>query len=148
MKYIELLIILCCCTFAFWACDDDVKVGQESSNLIASFKDTTYTVYENAVSAEIEVMLSAPASRDLTLNVAVQNEENVQENKDYVLQAKSILIPKGRNSAVIGLDLVDDNIENQPRSLDLVLVGGTDPIPPIPTERASGATSRNAALCP
>lgn len=126
MKYIELLIILCCCTFAFWACDDDVKVGQESSNLIASFKDTTYTVYENAVSAEIEVMLSAPASRDLTLNVAVQNEENVQENKDYVLQAKSILIPKGRNSAVIGLDLVDDNIENQPRSLDLVLVGGTD----------------------
>ena len=86
--------MLCCCALAFWACDDDVKVGQESSSLVAGFKDTTCTVYENAGSVEIEVILSAPAPKDLTLNVAVQNEENIQENKDYVLQAKSILIPK------------------------------------------------------
>lgn len=118
--------MLCCCTLAFWACDDDVKVGQESSSLVAGFKDTTCTVYENAGSVEIEVILSAPAPKDLTLNVAVQNEENIQENKDYVLQAKSILIPKGKNSVLVGLDLVDDNIVNLPRSLDLVLVGGTD----------------------
>lgn len=125
MKYIKFLMILCCCAFAFEACDDDVKVGQESNNLTAGFTDTVLTVYENASPVEIGVMLSAPAPEDLTLHIAVQNEENVQENKDYVLQTKTLLIPKGRNAATIVLDLIDDKVENQFRSLELILVGGT-----------------------
>ncbi len=122
MKDIKQLILFIS-LFAFTACDE-IPVDREGG-MSVGFKDQTLTFYENAVSCSATLILSAPAPQDITVSVAVKNENNVKEGKDYLLSSKEILILKGQNTATIGLDFVDDRIVNEPRSFELTLTAGT-----------------------
>lgn len=119
MNYIKRLAI-CCAVCMFSACDN-TKIGQDGS-ITAGFSAKTATFYENA-KGSVSFQLSAPAPEDITVRLAVQNENNVQEDKDYILPLKEILILKGRSSAEVEIDFIDDKIVNNSRSFELILTG-------------------------
>lgn len=122
MRYISFFIggIL-----ALSACHEAEFAGMGSETegaLTAGFRDTLITVFENAGAGKLAIDFSQALAQETKVTVAVAAEENMQENKDYFITAKVLIVAAGEKSVEVEYALVDDNKVNDDRSFTLKLM--------------------------
>ncbi len=108
---------------ALSSCKDDE--GDSGPNQL-SFSETEMTVDESGT-VEVELVLSRPASQDITIEyeiagTATESEVATAGNPaDYTIDgdAGEIVIAKGQQSAIIELDITDDGIFESDETIEL-----------------------------
>lgn len=109
----------------FSACHEAKFVGmggEAGEVLTAGFRDTLITVFENAGTGKLAIDFSQASALETKVTVAVTAEENMQENKDYFITAKEIVVAEGEKSVDVEYALVDNNEANDSRSFTLKLM--------------------------
>ncbi len=122
MRYISLMVgsIL-----ALASCNEvkfSGNAGEGAGTLTAGFQDSVITIFENMGAGTVGIDFSHSLPQSATLVLAVAEEENMQENKDYFVPAKELSVPAGEKSTEVNFSVVDDNVSNDARSFTLRLV--------------------------
>ena len=87
---------------------DDLKPGKRVGRLPAiSFEVAELSATERPGATHVKVKLSKPAKRDLRVPFTVGG--TATRDEDYTLSQDSILIPKGRSSVTILVDIIEDD---------------------------------------
>lgn len=120
--YTKLVFLLALFLFSLGACDDDDATTEGGGKITVAFSSPQQEIFENVSPQRIALVLSAPASRDITATVVVKSEDGVKEGVDYTLLSHQIHIAKGEMGGYVELS-VKDNFEIMPdRTVVLELV--------------------------
>jgi len=126
-KYIVKLALLALSTVAFVSCDEDtVTYGGQNFVSFDKVASTRYNAFENIGTAEIPVNMAFPKSNDVVVNFKIENSTAV-EGVDYtVLTPGSITIPAGATTGYIKIQIVNNEVLNDSKSLEITLTGISD----------------------
>lgn len=123
-KYILKLALLTLSMGTLMSCEEDT-VTYGGKNFV-SFNDvasTRFNFFEHKGISEIPVNLAFPKTTDITVTFTVTSTVAV-EGVDYtVLTPGSITIPAGATSASIKIQVIDNDILDDSKSLDVTLTG-------------------------
>lgn len=121
MKRIYLLYLLLG-ILPFISCNDDDNGDSPDTHHTPGdvrFKDSVFNKLETDGIINIEILLSHPAEADYTLEVAVSLENNMIEDKDYILAETKVPVKKGESTAVAAIELIDNRLADPGRCLEL-----------------------------
>lgn len=100
--------LICCMFLGFtWACDDDDDKITTNGQITASLGSKEFKTLENITPFRIPVVLSAPASREVTVTGAVRSEMNAKEKVDYTFMSKQMVIPVGKSAGYFEVEIKD-----------------------------------------
>lgn len=105
----KLFGFLICCMFLGLtsACDDDDDKITTNGQITASLGSKEFKTLENITPFQIPVVLSAPATREVTVTGAVRSEINAKEKVDYTFISKQIVIPVGKSAGYFEVEIKD-----------------------------------------
>jgi len=126
-RYILKLALLAISTVAFVSCDEDtVTYGGQNFVSFDKVASTRYNAFENIGIAEIPVNIAFPKSNDVVVNFKVDKSTGT-EGIDYtVLTPGSITIPAGATTGYIKIQITNNDILNDSKSLEITLTGISD----------------------
>lgn len=123
--YTKLVFLSALFLFLLGACDDDDTAVDGGGKITIAFSSPRQEIFENVSPQRIALVLSAPATQDITATVAVKSEDGVKEGVDYTLSSHRIHIAKGEMGGYVEFS-VKDNFEIMPdRTVVLELVDVT-----------------------
>lgn len=120
-KFIGFLI---CCFFLgmTWACDDDDEV--KTGNLPAvSLGSKEFKTLENITPFRIPVVLSVPATQQVTVTGFIKSETGAKEGVDYTFVSREIVIPEGKSSGYFEVEITDYPEYKPDREFEFEIVG-------------------------
>lgn len=123
-KYIFKLALLSLCMGTLMSCEEDtVTYGGKNFVSFDNVASIRYPFFEHKGISEIPVNMAFPASNDVTVSFTVTSPVAV-EGVDYiVLTPGSVTIKAGETSANIRIQVIDNDIMNDSKVLDLTLTG-------------------------
>ncbi|MDV6170159.1 Calx-beta domain-containing protein [Flavobacterium sp. DG1-102-2] len=126
-RYILKLALLALGTSALVSCDEDT-VTYGGQNFVSFDRVSTlrYNAFENIGVSEIPVNLAFPKSNDVVVNFEITNPTGVEGVDFIVLTPGSITIPAGETTGYIRIQIVDNDILNDSKSMDITLTGIND----------------------
>ncbi|MCP4572182.1 MAG: hypothetical protein GY838_07480, partial [bacterium] len=98
--------------------------ADQAEGITAEFKHYTNYAYEAEGVANLEVLLSAPATEPLTLAYATGNTASATSGIDFQAAAATLTIPAGSTRGTISITIFDDGIADDGESFYIYL---TDP---------------------
>jgi hypothetical protein len=126
-RYILKLALIALSMGALVSCDEDT-VTYGGGNFV-SFNDVTvlrFNAFENVGVAEIPVNIAFPKSNDVVVSYSI-TESQAQDGVDYVnLTPNSVTIPAGETSASIKLQITNNDVLNDSKSLVITLTDVND----------------------
>lgn len=120
-KFIGFLI---CCLFLgmTWACDDDdEKTASGLQTVTLGSKE--FKTLESVTPLRIPVVLSAAASRDVTVTGFIKSESGAKEGVDYAFASREVFIPEGKSSGYFEVDITDYPEYQPDREFEFEIVG-------------------------
>ncbi len=126
-RYIVKLALLALETTALVSCDEDtVTYGGQNFVSFDKVASTRFNAFENIGTAEIPVNLAFPKSNDVVVNFDITNSQGT-EGVDYiVLTPESVTIPAGETTGYIKIQIINNEILNDSKSLEITLTGLND----------------------
>lgn len=121
------LVLLCFSAALLFSCEEDRVVY--SGNDFVTFEnggEPQLSVFENAGTLTIPVIISMPQSEDITVNFTVTDNSAVS-GVDYTLSSNSIVIPAGETQAELLLNVVDNTENNEAKSFTLAISSTSAP---------------------
>lgn len=105
------------------ACSDDDSFNTDA-NVTVEMGDATYTVREsgNIFYLPIVVLGESNGPIQVTVETTPSGESTAEEDVNYSVTQKTIIIPKGANKGVIEIQPIDNEEENDPRYFDVKIV--------------------------
>lgn len=116
MKQIK-KILSCCLLLALCACDGMETIHEQE--LTVSFKETQHTIYEQQGTLPLVLVLSEPAAAPLNVTLYVKSEQNVKEEKDYLIEPRIVHFAVGEQEAAFDFVCIDDKQVNEERFVEL-----------------------------
>ncbi|MCO6148317.1 Calx-beta domain-containing protein [Flavobacterium sp. NRK1] len=126
-RYILKLALFAFCAGTLMSCDEDT-VTYGGTNFVSFDKvgDIQYPFFENRGVSEIPVNLAFPKSSDVTVTFTITSDVAV-EGVDYnVLTPGSFTIPAGETTGYIKIDVVDNDVMDDSKILNITLTGTSD----------------------
>jgi len=126
-RYIVKLALLTLGLVTLVSCDEDtVTYGGQNFVSFDKVASTRYNAFENIGTAEIPVNMAFPKSNDVVVNFKIENSTGV-EGVDYtVLTPGSVTIPAGETTGYIKIQITNNEILNDSKSLEITLTGISD----------------------
>lgn len=121
MKYIKLLSLLVAVLFLGACSDDDVKKNS-AADVTVSMGTATISPRESAGIVSLPIKVEGPTNGMVTLTVETREvgSNPAVENTNYYVTTKKINITG--SEGYVELDMVDDDVINDPRSFEVTIV--------------------------
>lgn len=121
-RYILKLALFAMSMGALVSCDEDtVTYGGKNFVSFDKVAATRFNAFENIGVAEVPVVMAFPKSNDVTVKFTITNSVAV-EGVDYiVLTPNSVTIPAGETSASIKIQITNNDVLNDSKSLEITL---------------------------
>ncbi len=126
-RYILKLALLALSTTALVSCEEDtVTYGGQNFVSFDRVASTRYNAFENIGVSEIPVNMAFPKSNDVVVNFEITDSQAV-EGVDYVvLTPGSVTIPAGQTTGYIKIQITNNDVLNDSKSLNIRLTGLND----------------------
>jgi hypothetical protein len=123
-KYILKLALLTLSMGTLMSCEEDtVTYGGKNFVSFDNVASLRFNFFEHRGTAEIPVNMAFPKSNDVNVTFTITSTVAV-EGVDYkVLTPGSITIPAGQTTGFIKIQVIDNDIMNDSKSLDVTLTG-------------------------
>lgn len=126
-KYILKFALVALSMGALVSCDEDtVTYGGKNFVSFDKVASTRYTFFENGGVSEIPVNLAFPVSSDINVTFTVQSDVAVVGEHYNVLTPGSFTIPAGETTGYIKIEVLDNDIMNDSKSINVTLTGISD----------------------
>jgi DNA/RNA endonuclease YhcR with UshA esterase domain len=87
---------------------------------VVRFSQASYNTVENDGTATVTVTLSSESSETVTIDYAT-NDQTGEAGSDYVSASGRLTFLPGTTSQSFTLELIDDSVDNEDKSVNLVL---------------------------
>ena len=126
-RYILKLALLAISMSAFVSCDEDtVTYGGQNFVSFDKVAKKRFNAFENVGIAEIPVNMAFPKSNDVTVTFKIENSQAVAGVDYVVLTPDAVTIPAGETSANIRIQITNNEILNDSKSLEITLTSISD----------------------
>lgn len=88
------------------------------------FKEAGSTYFKNVGTVSLQVLLSSAYTKDISFSIRASGG-NAVEGQDYTLNSSTILIPAGNTSAVLSINLMNNQNVSENKSLNLEINSAT-----------------------
>lgn len=104
--YIRLIFLFALFSGVLVACEDE-DTSERVSPVTVAFGSPRQEIFENVSPQRIPLTLSAPATQEIVVKVAVKSEDGVKEGVDYQLLNSEVRIAKGKIGGYVELAVKD-----------------------------------------
>jgi len=126
-RYILKLALLALSAGTLISCDEDtVTYGGTNFVTFDKVASTRYNFFENGGVSKIPVNLAFPKSNDITVTFTVTSTVAVAGVDYNVLSPGSIVIPAGQTTGYIEVEIINNEIMNDSKTLDITLTSVND----------------------
>lgn len=108
------------------SCEEDtVTYGGQNFVTFDKVASRNFPFFENAGTSEVPVNMAFPVSHDVTVDFDV-TENGAAAGTDYNLLNTQVVIPAGETTGYIKIEVIDNTILNDSKSIDLKLTAISD----------------------
>lgn len=123
-KYILKLALLSLSMGTLMSCEEDtVTYGGKNFVSFDNVASVRYPFFEHKGISEIPVNMAFPKSNDVVVNFTITSDVAVEGVHYNVLTPGSVTIPAGQTSTNIRIEVIDNDIMDDSKSLNLTLTG-------------------------